>query len=154
MKTPSCTDEELIYGCDNYCILGTSLYILNKSSLYCVIHFYDIKQIVEKIINNYYSNAVYVLELDENLTKIRNLDDYYFTEENLPLIAVIACDFNQKTCIQREAILNDYKFNYIYILNNEDKENTFMKISKSSCRSNIGKLITEMIMLKYVSLKK
>lgn len=103
------------YGGDNYCILGTSLYVLNKSSLYCVIHLYDIKQLAEKIINNYYSNAIYVVELDGNLTKIRNLDNYYFTEENLPLIAVIACDFNQKICIQQEAILNDYKFNYVYI---------------------------------------
>jgi len=109
--------------------LGIFLFVLNGHSPFCYINFYDINHFLDKIINNYYSGAVFVVELDRSLSRVKDLEDYYFTKKNLPLAVVISCDFNQELCIQQEAILNDYKSNYVYVSNNEYKKNRFLDSS-------------------------
>jgi len=72
--------------------------------------------------DNYNSSKNFLVELDGSLSRIKNLEDYYFTEENLPSLVFINCDFNQNICVQKNTTLIDYKYNQVYLSIEEENE--------------------------------
>jgi len=134
---------------DDYCIDGVFLNVLSNSDVYCSLSFIDSIDIFIKGINylsdNFISNTnkTFVVELDGSFSRIKDLDDFYFTKENLPSLAFFNCNFDQKICVQQNATLIDYKSNKVYIASDESEENKLLEspYSLSHQDENISKLI-------------
>jgi len=81
--------------------------------------------------DNYNSSKNFLVELDGSLSRIKNLEDYYFTEENLPSLVFINCDFNQNICVQKNTTLIDYKSNKVYLSIDEEENKIFDDLNTS-----------------------
>ena len=111
--------------------------MLDKSFAYCYISFLGLLDLIvkgyHKIFDddNYSNRKSFLVELDGSLSRIKNLEDNYFTEEYLQSLVFINCDFNQNICVQKNTTLIDYKSNKVYLSIDEEENKIFDDLNTS-----------------------